>query len=175
MKTLEISDELYEKLKYLSDEIKNQNNRGTADPYFYQILTYDKIPTDSNYEDESKWISYEDCFSVENTADAMKQYILDNEKECEDVIKEYLEYWCYDNFDYTDEDALEEVFKNLGFEKISYKLVPRYENCFLTEKSIKEHIRLNGYHYEEPKDYMSYAFRNPDMDTIFKFLREIEF
>ena len=37
MKTIEISDEMYEALVEISTNMKNQDNRCTASPYFYQV------------------------------------------------------------------------------------------------------------------------------------------
>ena len=42
MKTIEVTDKMYEKLIELSKEINNQDNRATRMPYFFQIQTDEK-------------------------------------------------------------------------------------------------------------------------------------
>ena len=37
MKTINVSDEMYEALIEISTNMKNQDNRCTASPYFYQV------------------------------------------------------------------------------------------------------------------------------------------
>jgi hypothetical protein len=43
MKTIEVSDEMYEKLMEISKEMNSQSNRGTAMPYFFQVQTKNPI------------------------------------------------------------------------------------------------------------------------------------
>jgi len=40
----------------------------------------------------------------------------------------------------------------------------------VAEKACKEHIEQNHYHYNNPKDYLVHAFRNPEMETVLEFL-----
>ncbi len=48
MKTIEITDEMYDSLMEISKELNTQNHRSTAMPYFFQI------------QDETEAIVYED-------------------------------------------------------------------------------------------------------------------
>ena len=43
MKTINVSDEMYEFLINLSEEINKQDNRSTAMPYFFQIQTSEEV------------------------------------------------------------------------------------------------------------------------------------
>lgn len=167
MKTIEISDELFEKLKYLSNEIKTQDNRGTASPYFFQVM---EKKEDSCWEDNcEKIVWYGNEMTVENDYNQMREFLLENGECCLNGYEEAIEQW-----DVDDDDDLEDMFEYLGFYKVPIKTVYQFSNAFLTEKSILQHIASNKHHYENPTTYLQYAYRNSDLDTIFEFLKEIK-
>ena len=168
MKTIEISDELYEKLKYLSNEIKTQDNRGTASPYFFQIM---EKKEDSCWEDNCEKVvwCFED-FQIENDYWTMINFLKENGESCLNGYEDAIEQW---NLDGIDEYDLETMFEYLGFYKVPIKTVYQFSNAFLTEKSILQHIESNKHHYENPTTYLQYAYRNPDIETIFEFLKYI--
>lgn len=90
---VEIPDELYEKLLWISNEIATQSNRCTSDPYYY---------------------------AIEEPAPIHKSY----------------------------------------------------KNCFFTEKGIRRHMENQSHHYHnKARDYMFPAFRNPEMEAVFKLFR----
>jgi hypothetical protein len=158
MKTIEVSDEMYEKLIALSNEMNNQDHRCTAMPYFFQVRETKRVyGVDPDYgSDGYMWVR---DGAIENTKESMIQALENDEIEFdkENATKSYLELLMEEN----------------GFNKGYYKNEEVYSNCFLTEKSCKEHIQANKYHYEEPVDYLSHAFRNPDMELISQFLCEL--
>ena len=46
---------------------------------------------------------------------------------------------------------------------------------FLTNKSCKEHIRLNNYHYSsDAHSYAMTAWRSPEVEKLFKILQEVD-
>lgn len=168
MKTIEISDELYERLKFLSNEIKSQDNRGTASPYFYQVM---EKKEDRCWEDNcEKIVWYGNEMTCEDDCEKMIEFLKEYGECClngyEDAIKE----WSLEDIDEYD---LETMFEYLGFYKVPIKTVYQFSNAFLTEKSILKHIECNGHHYEKPKTFLQYAYRNPDMETIFEFLNKL--
>lgn len=193
MKTIEINDELYEKLKYLSNEIKTQDNRGTASPYFFQISTEKFLPTDEDFDvDKVEFYNYDQEVSLEDNyvdkIEYLKEQIYNLNQE---VIQECDAYTDNNDFrnlneecseneiedllkDYIDDYDIDVVLENVGFHKICLRKIQLLENVFLTEKSIRNHIEFNSYHYNNPRTYVSYAYRNPDMETIFEFLNEIK-
>lgn len=193
MKTIEISDELFEKLKYLSNEIKTQDNRGTASPYFFQIKTEKFIPSDGDITyDKIIFYNYGQEFQLEDDYENILEYLKEQIYDLNiEVIQECDGYSDENNFGNLDEDCCEEdiekllrqyideddantILENIGFHKLYLQKISILENVFLTEKSIREHIKCNLYHYDEPTTYVSYAYRNPDMETIFEFLKEIK-
>jgi len=167
MKTIEISEELFEKLQHLSNEIKTQDNRGTASPYFYQVM---EKKEDSCWEDNcEKIVWYGNEMTVENDYEQMREFLKENGECCLNGWEDAVLQWNVD-----DDDDLEDMFEYLGFYKVPIKTVYQFSNAFLTEKSIKQHIECNKHHYENPTTYLQYAYRNSDLDTIFEFLNEIK-
>ena len=49
-----------------------------------------------------------------------------------------------------------------------------YSNAFFTEKACRQHIEENKHHYRNPMDYLNFAFRNPEMETLLGILSKIE-
>lgn len=45
---------------------------------------------------------------------------------------------------------------------------------FFTEKACRQHIEENKHHYRNPMDYLNFAFRNPEMETLLGILSKIE-
>jgi hypothetical protein len=127
-------------------------------PYFFQVRETKRVyGVDPDYgSDGYMWVR---DGAIENTKESMIQALENDEIEFdkENATKSYLELLMEEN----------------GFNKGYYKNEEVYSNCFLTEKSCKEHIQANKYHYEEPVDYLSHAFRNPDMELISQFLCEL--
>jgi ABC-type ATPase with predicted acetyltransferase domain len=158
MKNIEVTDEMYNFLIELSSEINTQDNRATAMPYFFQIQTKEEVAVP------------EDCGIEAWYCDGSK---IETEKEIIQVIYDYHE----GDRKYTkkfiksmDSWEREEEMKAAGWQPVNYDYKDKYENAFLTAKACKEHIRLNHYHYNQPVDYLSHAFRNPELEKVYEFL-----
>jgi hypothetical protein len=159
MKTIEISDEMYEFLINLSNELNTQNHRCTAMPYFFQIESEETVP------------AADGCGTMGWYCDGTT---LTEDNEIKDAIFEHKE-WELENpeheklfnelYDWEIDEIMEENYRKIWFD--TQKI---YQNAFLTEKACREHIRLNDYHYCEPVDYLSHAFRNPELEKVLEFL-----
>jgi len=182
MKTISISDDLYRRLKDLSNEIKTQDNRATAKPYFYQIqCEKEVISTEGNGEciyinengegelrEDKEIIEFLSGYFYENEDEMSKHIELEDDSDEHIALKALeLATQLVDSNDYA--SKLEEI----GYREIWVTKEHEYKNAFLTEKSIKEHIKLNHYHYNKPTDYLNYAFRNPDMELVFELLESL--
>ena len=160
MKNIEVSDEIYDKLIELSKELNSQNHRGTAMPYFFQIQTKKEVAVPEGCGNEC-W--YCDGSKIE-TDEEIKETIFnwkDWERGNPDVENTFmsLEDW-----------EKEEILEESGWQKGYYDYVNQYENSFFTEKACKEHIQANAYHYHSPVDYLSHAFRNPELELVLNFI-----
>lgn len=151
MRTINIPDELYDKLLDLANEMTTQNERSTAKPYFYQVMETKKEFILSPGYGEDAWFDGESILSMQDLEDRWNDEKPENEP-----------------FDYY---KLMEENDNI----IEGSVTERKElsNCFLTEKSIKQHIQNNMYHYENPVDYLNHAFRNPDLELVWEFIQFI--
>jgi len=168
-KTIEVSDEMYDKLIELATEMTTQDPRGTRMPHLFQIRDWKKVYDAELNGDVSIFLDRGYGIEIE-TAEQLIDYLNDHEIEfSEDEVREMwgnrAEYsWQSDINDWLDErvpDLLE----------YSYSLVPEYSNCFLTAKAAQEHLDKNYYHYHKDADvYLNHAWRNSEADTISTFL-----
>ena len=161
MKNIQVSDEMYDTLMELSKELNTQNYRGTAMPYFFQVRSIEEYSTGEG-QGESVYV--------------MDGAVIKTDAEKKEAISEYNDW---------DEDESNEQFKELDEWDINTKLEEigfhvhymgirdNLTNAFLTEKACKKHIEMNGYHYNQPMDYLSHGFRNPELELVMKFITEI--
>lgn len=167
MKTVQIPDELYDKLIDLANEYVNQDNRSTADPLYFSIEQQIPMPCP---EDEGDFEAYynNDGGCIRDISD-VERYLSEEDYELifEDLLAKDIQF-VSDEFDEFMNDCLPE------FTKLSMKYEPVYKNCFLTAKSCDAHIAQNHYHYSNSaRSYGEHAWRNPDMEIIVKLLRTL--
>jgi len=146
---IEISDESFEFVKRLINEIDSQDNRATADPYYYVIQGIKERVTAPGCGDDIVYVHDGQGFTKE---DLMETFDLDTEGAFDDFITS--------NF-------TEEVEVTREHEDVPMS------NVFFTEKACHRHIELNHYHYSDGRSYVKHAWRNPEVENIFKALREI--
>ena len=164
MKKIEVSDEMYDNLINLANEMTSQDPRGTKMPHLFQIRTKYKVYDWSLNGNERIWIDRNgDPDEIESYEDLV--YYLEN---LEIEIPENLKNMWEDRFDSDLKDFLNDKCPDL--EQCSYSWEYKYENAFLTAKGCKDHIEKNSYHYNDPIDYLNCAWRNPEMELISKFL-----
>ena len=137
----------------LSKELTTQDHRSTAMPYIFQIQTQEEVPAVEGNGTEA-WIY-----------DGSK---IETEQEITEAIAEYkglaIEDVTKDEYDRA------EILEAAGYRKIHYEMKEQLQNAFLTLKACEEHIRLNNHHYNKPVSYLSHSFRNPELETLMKFL-----
>ena len=161
MKTIEVSEEMYDKLIGLATEMTTQDPRGTKMPHMFQIRDWKKQYDWGLNGNTHIWVG--DYGEEIETLDEFKEYLENNGIDIPENIEDvWNEHWDM-------EDFLEE--KNIVLKQCSYSLVPEYTNHFLTAKAGEEHLRLNDYHYHKDADvYLNHAWRNPEMEMVSKFL-----
>lgn len=162
MKTIEVPDSIYDRLKAIADEISTQDSRATARPYLFQIRTDEKVHV-PDLNGDFKCIISRDCeevgpFSYPVIADIA----LNRDVELPDHIKSD------DDVNLFSRDVYDWLEENGSYRVESYSIKHRLENAFFTAKGCQAHIKGNGHHYSNPKDYLSYAFRNPEMAVVFE-------
>ena len=176
MKTIELTDEMYEALMELSKEMTTQNMRGTAMPHMFQIRTTEEVAAYDG-QGEEIWVD-EDGLELRDEEE-MRTYISehlyeneDNLPEDEDEAEREAKALVAEMDSYDLEDYLENVHSD-NWRKVNVITEYRYQNTFFTAKACEEHIKSNSYHYKDPVSYLKHAWRNPEMELVSKFLCEL--
>lgn len=159
MKTIEVSDEMYEFLMNLSKELNTQDHRGTRMPYFFQVQTQEQVAV-PEYQGTQAW----HCDGS----------LIESDEEIEDVIMEYKGWNKHTTeFNKLEDYEIESVLKEMGYDKVYYDYKDNLENAFLTSKACDEHIARNKHNYNSPVNYLSHAYRNPELEKVMEFLCEL--
>jgi len=133
----------------LMTKIGNQDNRGTAFPYFYIMRQprWRVIPEGYGYG-ETKHIFYDsECCREHETK--------------EDYIKECIEEGIPAKEAYMKAEELQEGWLEQYYEE---------DNMFLTEEGYNKHLKLNRHNLKDPHNYIKCAWRNPEITDLFKAL-----
>ena len=176
MKTIKVTDEMYEALMAISKEMNSQDHQSTRMPYLFHIAEEVLEPT------------CEGCGTpvwVHIDGDKLR-----TENEIIEYIAEY-KFWEDDDFmpdapddvrildstakatEMYESDEYETYLESEDFTLYNEEPRTRYSNGFFTEKACQEHIARNNYHYHNASACLIDAFRNPEMETVSKFLCEI--
>jgi len=135
-------------LTELANKMVTQDRRGTADPYYYTVMVDSYV---ASYEgnDGDRQFYYSD--------ELLEQY---------DSIDEAKEDW--DERGYEKED-IEKMADNLR--EIHEDLKHEYKGYFLTKEACERHIEQNKHNYNNPKSYVGYEHRNPEMERLYKIIK----
>ena len=168
MKIKNLTAEDVKFLKELKHELNTQDNRITANPRFYQIqhdVFVVSCDGEGNYfeavcDGEGLGVYTYDDIGLLELKDILlvncDEENLDDNEEINSLTLEEL-----------DNDSLDLKCYGGDYEHV-------YLNAFLTERACKEHIEANRHHYKNPVDYLSYGFRNPELEKVLEILSKIE-
>lgn len=173
-------------LKELASELKSQDNRCTASPYYYTILEKEKVYGVS--DDYCDGYVLSDCSeSSYETIEEVKEFLMDclsniedypdiNGFEDRDEFKSFkseveaIEKWD-DVQDILESEKLSYYLE--GFELLGYVNVEKHSNVFLTEKAVEQHMKVNHYHYKDDTyNYVNHAWRNPEMEKLVEIIKK---
>lgn len=158
MKTIQVTDDIYNKLMELSKKLNTQSHRATAMPYFFQVIETKRIYGIDRRFDCDGYVWVKDSEETEPSREDMIEQLLNDGL----VIPETI----------TD-DELDDFMEDVGYEKVYYRNQKVFSNAFFTEDACKNHIKGNMHHYEQPSDFLSHAFRNPELELVQQFLCEL--
>lgn len=172
--TIDIPDDLYNEIIRISKDLKTQDSRWTADPFFYQVMTYKEFPTSSDYSSNSDYINQDGWkitwYDFHNNKDDFQKYLEEQWYDNDDIAEYLIEYTKKED-DYELEEWFEEEF-NIRY--VYYLKEEHFDNAFLTESAIKEHISNNRHNYpNEVYDYLSYAYRNSELKAVINFIKSL--
>lgn len=170
-KTIEVSDEMYDKLIELANEMTTQDMRATRMPHMFQIRDWKKVYDWRCNGDQIIWVDSSTHFEVE-TLDDLIDYLSESghfdgmeDYQEQSEIAEITRLWEENDIGDWISDNCEDL------EGCSYSMEPVYINSFLTAKAAEEHLRLNHYHYHRDADvYLKNAWRNPEAELVSQFL-----
>ena len=176
MKTIEVTDEMYDSLMELSKEMTTQDMRCTRMPHMFQIKTTEQVAAYSGCG-EDVWVDEEG--NELNDDKEIREYVLQDISENDESVLHLDEKEAKDfakgKVDEMDEDDLEEYLENNrhNWRKVEVTTEDKYQNTFFTAKACEAHIEANHYHYKDPKCYLNHAYRNPEMELVATFLCEL--
>lgn len=168
MKQIQVSDEIYDFLINLSKEIKSQGQRATATPYFFQVRETKEVPAHKGQGEEVLWSPN---YEIELRTDQEKiDWIKEHEEEFigKDGKEELKEVG-----NHSSTYELDEILEEVGFESFNVENGYTYSNAFFTSKACDEHIRINKHNLNYPVNYLTHAYRNKEMEMMFKFLIDL--
>ena len=170
-KTIEVSDEMYDRLIELANEMTIQDPRGTRMPHMFQIRdwkrSYDwELNGDTQIlVDRGAGMEIEDVDDLIGYLESSGHFDNCEDYEQQSQTAEIVRLWEENEI----EDFIEENCPDL--QRCSYTMEPVYTNCFLTAKAAEEHLRLNDYHYhKDAQVYLNHAWRNPEAELVSEFL-----
>ena len=159
MKTIQVTDQMYNFLMNLSRELNTQDHRATAMPYFFQVQTKHRIAVPAGCGTEA-W-HYDGTFleTDEDIIDFIYSY------NAEDLSKKKIKAMS--------DHQRRQILKKIGFRAVNFDYENRLENSFLTEKACEEHIRINKHNLKHPQSFLSHAFRNPELEQVLSFICQL--
>ncbi len=188
--TVEMTKESFEFLTKLANTIAKQDNRCTAAPYFYVVKTPEwKICADGYGYGDTKTVKLcrEDDtqeWELDDKEKYIRQYIDDrarlsmpDELLTDDSDEALKEEWA----DYNEEQSkyrARAAGKWEDLEEVQLHLVDDLEdNVFFTFEGYQEHVRQNKHNMGRGEGFHSYvkhAYRNPEMESLWKAIQEFK-
>lgn len=166
-------------LSKLSEELRTQDNCGTADPYFFTIHTKQKVYTPDGCGDFYEFHDSDRDYSKEEFIEELFDYY--------DLKKGLNEYKVKSEMlNETDPDSIlfiaEESFKDfdsedygIAYYNLEFSEHRNVKSPFLTRKSAEQHLQANAHHYSKDAFvYCNYAFRNPELERLVKILKNTD-
>lgn len=153
-----------ELLQTLGAEMVPQPNNGNTDPVFWVVAENKREYgfADGYYDG----VVAADCESEYETAVEFRKYLI----ECEDYPSKELPE------DATIEELLA-IAESSGFSLVGYSNkydVPAPDTLFITKRECQNHIEQNHYHYKHPHTYAMTAWRSPQIEQLYKVLKETD-
>jgi hypothetical protein len=176
---IEISQEDYEFLKDLQNELNTQENDGNADPVFWGVEeTVDECRGGDGEYGGDPYITYDDGkWSLEEAVEEVEEELKNN--------PEYSDEWLHKEWEEVDKSCAEDVYEFMtdilhweGIYGVVYvenvKRVTPFTGAFITKRACKEYIKKYGYNHNDPHTYAMTAYRNFELGRLLKILKTIK-
>lgn len=169
-------------LKELQHEMLTQDNVGQAAPRFWAVAgTVKEYGYETGWQDGGS-IKI-DCETIIEDIEEIYEYLLEHHSSIPYKLEDdVISYYDSDEEEWVELRELDDICEFLQehgedeAELIGYKEVSKvFENTmFLTNKSCKEHIESNYYHYpEDAHSYAMTAWRSPEVEKLWSILERI--
>lgn len=168
-----------EDVKWLKDfvnEIKTQDNMGTATPVFWGVMETHDYPTDEDHMDGQKVIDDEG-----NTMDLndLKEFLLELDGSRGHRME--ISKWNKDEislYEYAVDNELFDVY-NQNVRLVNYMNIDKLSTqsgAFLTKRSAEHHMSINAHNYKHGAHiYCMHAFRNYELVRLLNILCSLDF
>lgn len=176
---IEISQEDYEFLKDLQNELNTQENDGNADPVFWGVEeTVEECRGGDGEYGGDPYITYDDGkWSLEEAVEEVEEELKNN--------PEYSDGWLHKEWEEVDKSCAEDVYEFMtdmlhweGIYGVAYvenvKRVTPFTGAFITKRACKEYIKKYGYNHNDPHTYAMTAYRNFELGRLLKILKTIK-
>ncbi len=177
---VELSQEDYEFLKELQNELKTQENDGNADPVFWGVEeTVEECRGGDGEYGGDPYITYDDGkWSLEEAIEEVEDELKNN--------PEYSDEWLHKEWEEVDKSCAEDVYEFMtdmlhweGIYGVVYvedvKRVTPFTGAFITKRACKEYIRKYGYNHNDPHTYAMTAYRNFELGRLINILKNLKF
>jgi len=172
MKTLEVSDEQYDRLKKMAELMQTQDNRATRLP-LYCIYQKKEVERANEGEHCAYFCTAYDWSEVAHDDDELIEWFKDKERVMEETgCREEV----YNDIDGDNEDyGAENIAIGLDLTRYYYDIegVPVPGEIFFTEVAAQAHIDANGYHYTKPYIFVNSAWRNKELEVVMDVVAQI--
>ena len=138
-------------MRDLAREMKEQDCRCTASPYYYIVQASRQVVAPADYGNGEASHYYHADWGEGHTREEWEPIIAQHNEENDDSI---------------DLDTFIDNCDEFGMHDIDVE-----ENVFLTFRSYEQHMKMNGHNYRHLKNVQSYVkhcFRNPEMEKLFE-------
>ena len=176
---IEISQEDYEFLKDLQNELNTQENDGNADPVFWGVEeTVEECRGGDGEYGGDPYITYDDGkWSLEEAIGEVEDELKNN--------PEYSDEWLHKEWEEVDKSCAEDVCEFMtgmlhweGIYGVVYvenvKRVTPFTGAFITKRACKNYIEKYGYNHNDPHTYAMTAYRNFELGRLLKILKTIK-
>ena len=177
---IEISQEDYEFLKELQNELNTQENDGNADPVFWGVEeTVEECRGGDGEYGGDPYITYDDGkWSLEEAIEEVEDELKNN--------PEYSDEWLHKEWEEVDKSCAEDVYEFMtgmlhweGIYGVVYvedvKRVTPFTGAFITKRACKEYIKKYGYNHNDPHTYAMTAYRNFELGRLINILKSLNF
>ena len=174
MKKIVLSQDDYEFLKDLQNELNTQTTDGNAQPVFWGVMEKKEVAVPEGCGDDIK-ISYDDgAWDLNEAIDAVNECISEYPIELRERWGEIDKTDIQEIFDFMKDELEWDNIYNV-YDVKEEDVLCRYTGAFLTKRAAKEYVEKYAYNHNKPFTYAMTAFRNFELERLLNILRKIEF